>query len=79
MLATCRAAVAGLITSSSAISRLDRPWAISITISCSRGVSGVGPRCAPPVSCRGPEPASAASRDGSVQAGSAAAAGPGMS
>ena len=61
MLATCLAAVAGLITSSSAISRLESPWAISDAISCSRGVSGVGPRCAPPLSPlavtgRGPEP-----------------------
>ena len=44
MFATCRAAVAGLITSSSAISRLDSPWAISSTISCSRRVSGPGDR-----------------------------------
>src|ERR1700722_13419775 len=39
MLATCRATVAWLITSSSAIARLLRPLAISAAISRSRGVS----------------------------------------
>src|ERR1035438_974505 len=39
MLATCRATVAWLITSSSAMARLLRPRAISAAISRSRGVS----------------------------------------
>src|SRR3984885_5914602 len=65
MLATCRAAVAGLITSSSAISLLDRPLAMRSTISCSRVVSGDGDRCGPG-SWRAPPVA--ASRAGSVQA-----------
>src|ERR1700685_2029346 len=51
MLATCLAAVAGLITSSSAMPRLDSPRAISAVISSSRGVSVVS---APePAACSG--------------------------
>ena len=56
MLATCRATVAWLITSSSAMARLLSPLAISAAISRSRGVSvdgtaaaaGAGPAAGPP-------------------------------
>lgn len=46
MLATCLATVAGLMTSSLAMSLLLRPSAISAAISRSRGVSELGGRAA---------------------------------
>src|SRR6266498_305223 len=50
MLATCRATVSGLITSSSAMPRLVSPRAMRAAISCSRTVSTDGPSApfAPP-------------------------------